>query len=217
MRGTRVSTQMTATALVRFAAALLAATALLAVACADDEEQLPDETLPSETASRTAPTSDATPSPAATTPAATVTPAPVPSDWKTYTDAELGFSLKYPPDLTAKDLTTPGNTSGLSERVIDIRSETDTSRGVSISVSSVDADWAPKEWALEYTACLPETIEERVVKGSSAVFCTEDALGPHPSLVIKHFDKVYHIGWVLASNEFDGVLASLLLPQQQMP
>ncbi len=146
------------------------------------------------------------------TPAGTT--ASVPSDWKAYTDPVLGFSLRFPPDLTAKDLTTPGNTSGLSERVIDIRSEADPSRGVSISVSSIDADLTPEEWALKYTACLPDTIEETVVEGYPAVSCIANALRAHPSLIIHSLDKVYLIGWRLAPEESDGMLASLRLPRK---
>jgi hypothetical protein len=173
---------------------------------------LQDES-PSETAAEPTP-GESTPSPSPTTPVASGTPASVPSDWQEYTDSALGFSLRFPPDLTATDLTSPGNTSGLNERVIDIRSETDASRAVSISVSSIDADLTPKEWALEYTACLPDTIEERVVEGYPAVFCIADALGPAPSLIIHHLDKVYLIGWTLTPEESDGMLASLRLPRK---
>ena len=137
------------------------------------------------------------------------TPVPVPSDWKEYTDPELGFSLRYPPDLTPKDLSSPGNSSGLSERVIDIRSGKNPSRAVSISVSSIDAHLTPRDWALKYTACIPDTISEGNVMANQAIFCTEQATEvTNAGVVIDHDGKIYHIGSLLTGEEFSIVLDS---------
>ena len=180
---------ITANVPVRIAAALLAAAALLTAACGDDEEQVPDETLPSETTSRTAATSDATPSPAAATPAATVTPAPVPSDWKTYTDSDLSFSLRYPPDLVFKDLTAPGDTT---QRYLQFRSDSDASRSFTIAIVADTEDLPLEDWVEEFTACLPDTLKSGTVSGSQSISCVS-----MPEEIAESAVAFEHSGWVV--------------------
>ena len=117
-----------------------------------------------------------TPKPTAGT--QTSSPSAIPEDWLTYVDPVLDFSLRYPPDLVSKDLTpvSPGPTSdGLNERVIQFQSATDHRRSVSISISPNAGELSPERWALEFTGCVPETLEPATVAGTDAVFCTDEA------------------------------------------
>ena len=187
---------------------LLAMIALagLLISCGDAEEVAPTTTRPG------APTA-ASPKSASPTPAPTTsTAAPAPAGWKEYTDPQLGLSAAYPPDLVFKDLTGPSPRPGLNERVFDFRSASDSSRAFSISISSNTDNLTPREWALEFTACLPDTIEESTIIGERAVLCTAEATEvPTAGVVIAHLGKIYYIGSLLTDTEFRSMLASLRL------
>ena len=165
-------------------------------------------------------TSGLTPTPSQPPPPTTVpvtaspapTPVPsadsIPADWQTYTDPDLGFSIRYPPDLVFKDLTSPSGTG----RVLDFRASKDAARAVSIEIYSNPEGIAPRDWALAETACVPESIEATTVAGIAAISCTEQAgERPHPSVVLVHEGMTYEIGSLLPQAEFDKVLESLRL------
>jgi hypothetical protein len=95
------------------AAAALLAIALV-LACGDSEEEVAPDPSVTPAASGTRP--------AVVTLAPTMgpgTPVPVPSDWKTYTNAELGFSVAYPQDL---EVTEPPEGPG-GERDVEFKSK----------------------------------------------------------------------------------------------
>ncbi len=191
--------------------AVLALMAALVASCGDEEEAVSTDSPPSASATPTSPTPPSVP---ATSEPPTSTLAPTPaatSGWITYTDPSLGFSLRHPSDLEVSDLSPDPGQDGLNYRVLDFRSPIDRSRGLSIAVSSNVSGLTPEKWALEYTACLPETVEVVTIKGDPAISCTADALGPHPQVVIGHEDNIYSLGWTLASGEGESVLSSLQL------
>lgn len=153
-----------------------------------------------------------TPEPA---PTATAMPTPepspgVPADWLAYVDPVLSFSLRYPPDLVLKDLTPDPSAGGLYQRVLDFRSPTDSSRALSIEVSTNASNLTPEDWALSETTCVPKTIKQSTVAGKRAVLCTEEATEiPNALVVLEHLGKIYEIGSLLTRAEFDSVLSSL--------
>jgi hypothetical protein len=159
-------------------------------------------------------TRSASPSPTTVTPsaAATTQPSPdgVPTDWQTYTDPVLGFSLRYPGDLTLEDLTPSRGTGGRYERVLDARSPTDSGRAVSVEVIANPDNVSPRDWALAETACIPDSIEDTSIAGQPAVSCIEQATEtPHPTVLFGHQGRMFEIGSLLMDSEFDLVIGSL--------
>ena len=150
---------------------------------------------------------DGTPSPAATTSAGT--PVPVPSDWKEYTDSELGFTVSYPSDLIAKDVTGPTPGTGWVQRVIEFRSAEDNSRAFIIGVYSNAEALTAGEWMQEYSACLPETVRQGSVAGQTAVFCTSVPLYPEMAVAFDYQGRMFYIAAVIDESEFESVLSSL--------
>ncbi len=189
----------------------------LLVACGQTEE-VPIATLATlETSTPTPLASSPTPGTGLGTAQPTATPAQptvaaIPADWKSYTDPFYGFSLKYPPDLKFKDVTMPGRPDGLDERVVEFRSPTDPKRAFGVSISSNPKKLTPQEWALEFTACLPKTIQQGSVAGRTALLCTEEAIEGKPGVGIAfdHMGSIFHVssGWGLPPSEFELVIAS---------
>jgi hypothetical protein len=124
----------------------------------------------------------------------------------------MGFSLSYPPDLEVMDLSGASPQPGVSERVLDFRAPGDPSRGFSISISSNPEGFSPSDWALEFTACVPDSLEAGSVGNDPAVFCTAAAtVIPNPAVLIEHQGRIYYIGSLLSDEEFGSVLNSLRL------
>src|SRR3990172_7439310 len=117
-----------------------------------------------------------TPEPA---PTATATPTPAstvePDSWTTYRDPVLGFSLDYPPDLVVKDITGP-SPDGLNERAIEFPSSEGTSRAFVISVSAKTRGITIQQWAIEYAACRPKSIQQSTFSGLPAIACTREVI-----------------------------------------
>jgi len=170
-----------------------------------------EEEVAQQVATPTPEATSASPSPEpATPPATTATPAPsgavIPAGWLQYPDPVLGFSLRYPPDLVLKDL------SSEAGRILDFRAAKDGSRAFSVEIYTNTQRVTLRDWALTETACLPETIEETVVAGAPAVLCTEQATEtPNSLVVLDYSSRIYEIGSLLPPAEFDTVLASLRL------
>jgi len=128
----------------------------------------------------------ATSSPASTsaTPVASPTstpessPSPIPDDWPTYTDPVLGFSLRYPPDLTAEDLTGP-SPDGIDYRLIKFGSSGDSRRGFTVSFSQASGR-SLEEWAIEYAACGPTTTQSAALAGFAAISCVRETAEGEP-------------------------------------
>ena len=164
---------------------------LLLAACADTEEQGLDETeQPTPTEQPTAtPTESPAPSPASPTP----TPAVVPPDWKTYTDEEFGFSLRYPPDLAPSHLAGPTPEGAFVERAIEFRSPEDKSRVAAVSVSANPDKLTLADWAVEFAACRINSIEEIVLSGLPAIACTREVIESvlEPAVLTEDKGKVF--------------------------
>jgi hypothetical protein len=162
------------------------------------------------TVSATAGTETPTPAGSPTvSPAASSTPDEVPADWQTYNDLVLAFSLRYPPDLVFKDVT-PG---GATERAVDFRSPTDSSRALGISVSKKPEGLTLKEWAVEFAACRPTSIESATLAGAEAMGCTREVIEgqPEPSILAERGGKVFLMSAIgLTDAEFTQVLSSFL-------
>ena len=147
-----------------------------------------------------------------------VTTAPsteIPADWKTHSDPILGFSIRYPSDLVLTDLTPVPGTGGGYKRVLDFRSPSDSSRGFSIEVIANPSALSPEEWALSQTACLPKTIQRTTLQGYPAILCTEDADGPHPSIVSARGGDIFEVGWTIDAPESDLLISSLQVEASQ--
>ena len=214
----RGEVDITANVPVRIAAALLAAITLLAAACGDDEAQVPDDSLPTATTSQTAATSDASPSPAATTPAATVTPAPVPSDWKSYTDAERGFSFKYPERLSASEPTTEGSESGSAGlRSLWVNDADDPLNGFAVWVyengrGQTTGGLTIEEWARDFIACYDGSLKTSRLDGEEAIVCSQpNTIGPPGfAAIAEHAGRIYVIetGGHLSEADFKSIVES---------
>ena len=151
---------------------------------------------------------DDTPSPAATAPAGT--PVPVPGDWKEYTDPELGFTVDYPSDLIAKDLTGPAPGTGWTQRVVEFRAAEDRSRAFAIAVYSNAQALTAGEWLQEYSGCLPETVHQGSVAGQTAVFCTSVPKDiPEMAVAFAYQGRIFYITALIDESEFESVLSSL--------
>jgi len=186
------------------AAALLAFGVALA-SCGDSEEEFAPGTAATASPTATIP-EDASPTPRR----GTATSAPVPSGWTSYTDDTVGLTLSYPPDLVFKDVTGPSGADGLNQRVVEFRSTSEPSRAFAISVSSNTKGLTPQEWALQFTSCLPKTIEQAVTTGKNAILCdTADA--PQVAVVFEDDGLMFYITAVLPASEFESVMASLQL------
>lgn len=161
------------------------------------------------TSPATSPTAVATPSSAAT---AEPSPDAVPSDWETYTDAALGFSLRYPPDLVFRDLTSPSQPSSPSRRHLQFRSPNDQRRSFTIGIIETDKTVSLDEWVQEFTACLPETIRDGLVDGERAIFCTsQPASIPEQAVAFQLAGSIVYVTSTMPSSEFEAVIGSVRL------
>ena len=189
------------------AAAVAAAMLMLGAAfaaCGETEEELPPTAATATTSPPPTPSPSHTPP---TTASATVLPG-----WKEYSDSVTGFSLQHPADLEFKDLTGPTNPDGMNQRVVEFRSPENPARAIAISISANPNGLPLKEWAIQFAACVPDTISETHVGEASAVICTSDALIPGPAAVIAHRNSVYYISTTkVERSEFEQLLASLRL------
>jgi len=176
---------------------------LAVVACGDTEEEpVPDVTV---TASGSA-APIATPSP--TPSAAASTPAPAPSGWKVYVDPVLGFSLSYPGDLVFNDLTG----SSIGRRHLQFRSQTDRLRSFTVGIIENSEGLTLDEWVHQYSACIPETIQQRTVSGRAAVSCVGNAGEvPEPAVVFEFRGNMLLITTLMPPSEFDSIIGSIRL------
>jgi hypothetical protein len=139
---------------------------------------------------------------------ATVVPPPTPAsaDFTTYVDPVLGFSLQYPPDLAFTDLTGPISTGGLIQRAIEFRSPEDPSRAFGISVSANPKGLTLEQWAIEYAACRPKSIQQGMLGGIAAITCTREVIEgrPAPAVVADHSGRIFLISGTsgLTGSEF---------------
>jgi len=206
----------TATALVRLATALLAAIALLAVACGDDEAQVPDDSLPSETASRSVSPGDATPSPAVTTPAITIqacknsdvdarTLAPTAGNaTRQYTDTEGAYSLAYPAEWEVCQVHPDPEIRDLANWINFIAK--DELPHASILVYANPGSLSLEKWIKENNPIFLDSermAKERIVAGQPALFTAIDAEGlPRGEAYISDEDRIIYIT-TLRLEEFD--------------
>ncbi|HSP55056.1 MAG TPA: hypothetical protein VLS25_05660 [Dehalococcoidia bacterium] len=180
---------------VRFlaAAAALLALTLTLISCNDAQEEIaPSSQTPLATSS-SAPSASAAPNMAPT-------PVPLPTGWQRYVDPVVDLSLAYPSDLAFKDLTASSAPDGMNQRVFEFQSAYDPARGIAISVSANPKGMTIKEWAIQFGACVPDTVSETAISGDQAITCTSDALIPGPAAVIAHGDLVYFISTTKVEN-----------------
>ena len=151
--------------------------------------------------------------PTATPTAATPTPAatPAPADFTNYVDPVLGFSLQYPSDLAFTDLTGPIATGGLSQRAIEFRSPDDRSRGFVISVSDNTKGLTLEQWAIEFAACRPKSIQQAMLGGVPAIACTREVIEgrPGPAVLAEHEGRMFLMSGRLTDSEFSRVTESI--------
>jgi len=197
--------------------ALLAVTA---VGCSSDEEVVGTTAPASGTHTATAsatPTGTAT-APATGTPTPTVTAVPsptptVPASWPTYSDANLGFSLRYPPYLTVTEKGPRDPAQG--ERDIEFRTQGDAVLTVILAIIANDRHLALDEWTTEYAACLPDSISRGTVSGHPAIFCTsQPAELPSEATVFAHDGNVYLLKSLAPAQDYPTIVASLVVPAQ---
>jgi len=144
-------------------------------------------------------------------PTATPKPSPVvPADWLTYVDPVLSFSLRYPPDLVATDVTGPASAGGVNVRAIEFRSAEDPSRAFGISVSENTKGLTLEQWAIEYAACQPKSIQQGTFGGSQAILCTREVIEgrPHPAALGENADRIFLISGNLTDSEFSQLRTS---------
>jgi len=189
---------------------------LIATTGGEEEAAVQNQQTASVAATATAspgpPPTEVTPSPAAT-PARTASPEPspkgIPADWQSYTDPALGFSLRYPPDLMATDLTPPSPASP-NLHVIEFRSVGDRSRGFAISFSETFG-LSLEQWAIEYAACRPDSMQPATLNGIAAIACTREVLEGHsgPAILAQNENLIALIsGGGFKDSEFDQVTSS---------
>jgi hypothetical protein len=149
------------------------------------------------------PVVEASPTEAATL-APAESPTPTPAAWLTYVDPVRGFSLDYPSDLVAKDVTGP-SPDGLNERAIEFRSAEDNSRAFVISVSENVKGLTLEQWAVEYGACQPKSIQQSTLGGIPALACTREVVEgrPGPAVLADHGGKIFLLSGHLTESEFD--------------
>jgi hypothetical protein len=182
--------------------------AALGFACGDSGDDLSQSiatATPKASATPVTTTASSTPSPSVTTTAS-------PVGWKSYADPLVGFTLSYPSDLIFNDLTGPSPADGFNERVLQFRSASDQSRSFAISISSNANGLTPEDWALQFTACLPETIRQGTVGGKPAIFCTAlpEAI-PEATVLLDSSGTILHFSSIMPASEFDQVIASVRL------
>jgi hypothetical protein len=164
---------------------------LAVVACDDPEEDLAPAVTPTSSGS-TAPVVTAPP----TSPAAT-TPVPVPSDWMTYSNAELGFSVAYPPDLEVFELPhqigpTPLPPGGLDEFDVEFKS---AKYGFAVSVFVAGTDYYTIDQFADKFYCARDMRDDQV-SGYPAVTCEFNTMveGVSGSAVVaEHGGRFYAI------------------------
>ncbi len=106
-------------------------------------------------------------------------------------------------------MTGPSRPDGLSKRVVEFRSPTDPKRAFGISVSSNLKKLTLQEWALEFTACLPKTIQQGSLAGRPALFCDAQATEiPEEAVLFEQLDSMFYIPSNLPAPEFEVVIAS---------
>ena len=127
-------------------------------------------------------TSTSAPSPSATatspTPTPEPSPQPIPEDWQTYTDAVLGFSLRYPPDLTFNDLTGP-SPSGVDLRLIQFGLAGEQRRGFTVSFSETFG-LSLEQWSIDRAACRSTSMQSITLSGWPAISCTRETIEGRP-------------------------------------
>jgi hypothetical protein len=190
------------------------------IAVPSSEEEVLQEVQTATPTPSGVPASTATPTSLSTLtpgPTGTAPPSPTPSsEWLTYVDAQLGFSLRYPPDLVLTDLTGPSPVAGLNERVFQFRSPSQPTRSFSISISSNPTGLTPEQWLLGKAACLPKTMAQGSVDGQAAASCTSRPEEiPEAAMAFEHMAKIVFITSVMPAfgfeSEFEAVMASLRL------
>ena len=194
--------------------------AVFGFACGDSGGDLPSTVTTAASVQQVVTTTPTASAAATATPGPTLLPSlaplptlpPIPEDWLTNVDAVLGFSLRYPPDLVLTD-TGPSPLGGLRERDLVFRSAQDQSRVFSISiVESNPAGLTIDEWAVEFAACNPKSIEEGSLAGIRAIFCSREVVEghPEPSVLAEHDGRIFLIstGSALTDSEFTAVLQS---------
>lgn len=202
---------------------LAAAAAILFLGCGSTEEaSQPQAQVVSPTATGTpTPTAAVTPTPTAVptdaptavpigTPVLTPSPTVNPANWSSYADPILSLSLKYPPDLTVTD--SGLSDVGLKQRVLSFRSQSDPNRA-RFSISMSDSEGLTLEEWLQFTACVPKTIEQGTVAGQRALFCTSDpALVPEAAALFEHAGTMYWLTSIfMTPSEFDSLINSIEL------
>jgi hypothetical protein len=199
-----------------------ATAAVLFLGCGTTEElsqPQAGETSPPVTATPT-PSVAGTPTPTPTltpsaTPAPTDTPvpttSPTPGATLAYTDAEYGFGLEYPNDLTVSDLSDPS--SPLSQRVLDFR-PAKGHIGFAIVVADNPQNLTVEQWATEYSTCVlnGETSTSTVViDGEDGLSCVGEPLaGKFETVVVfTRNTSIFYITSTLSDSVFDSILSGI--------
>lgn len=152
---------------------------------------------PSGTATA-APTVTPTPEPAGTR-----TAVPPPDDWETYVDPELGFKLDYPPDLSFRDV------AGANQLGVEFRSIEEPSRALVLSASENAEHITMEQWAIEFAACQPESLQEAILGGQPAISCTREVIEgfPEPAALAALGNRIFLISHTgLTEAEFEKVI-----------
>jgi len=183
------------------------------VACGDAEEELTPVVTPTPTASgSSAPTATAAPTPV------TGTPVTVPSGWATYSSIELGFSLAYPPDLVAPEVSPRSSASatsgpgGSSQRYVEFRSSDDPFRAIAVSVFLTASDKYTLDQFADEFYCLRDK-REGSLGGVPAIRCTSEPVDDQTldNLLVAHRGLYYVIEaspQQIAQEEFASVVES---------
>jgi hypothetical protein len=164
---------------------------------------------------KTTPSQTAAPS-ASVPGSATPTPITIPTNWATYTDPALGFSLRYPRDLLFKEEGDPAPTDGTTERTLQFRSAEDRRRSVTIAIWSKPKGMSLEEWVRGATQCIPETIVKGTIAGTTAYLCSDaPAKQVITSAIFEDNGIILYVTSVMPvygfESDFDSVIASIEL------
>lgn len=141
--------------------------------------------------------------------AGNATPSP---EWKQYSNAELGLTFLYPPDLTYDEFSGPGVNGGGREDYVRFDSPQDRGRVLLFTLIQNTDDVTIDDWVAGNTDCEADTIRETTVAGKRAIECTNTPENLSENAVILARDgEIVFITSVITKVEFDTVIASLEL------
>jgi hypothetical protein len=155
------------------------------------------------------PSASATAAPTAT-PEPTRTSAPLPDDWETYVDPELGFSFPHPKGLTATvDISEPPAKAGdPATRLLTFRDS--AGRAVFGLAIIPSPGVALSEWIGEFDPCVSQadgqdSLENRTIGGKSGLWCPFNQLGqPNPIFYIERDGVIFSLGPILTASIEEG-------------